>query len=134
MLRALNQRAFLHADDWITFRSSFLFLNQFFLRFLFFLWIKFLFLEFKTDGGTEEECTWIKTRLMYRKKSCSSFQKRRRGVWGGPEEDKRGKNASDKFADAATFMRCQLEMNYYFVCTEKPYVHIVLNVFMNMFL
>lgn len=80
------------------------------------------FLEFKTDGGTEEECTWIKTRLMYRKKkSCSSFWKSKKGG----EEDKRGKNASDKFADAATFMRCQLEMNYYFVCTEKPYVHIV---------
>jgi hypothetical protein len=43
------------------------------------------------------------------------------------------KNASHKFADVATFMRCQLEMNYYFVCT-KLYVHIVLNVFMNMFL
>jgi hypothetical protein len=42
------------------------------------------------------------------KKSCSSFE-------AGGEEDKRGKNASDKFADAATFMRCQLEMNYYFV-------------------
>jgi hypothetical protein len=46
------------------------------------------------------------------KKSCSSFE-------AGGEEDKRGKNASDKFADAATFMRCQLEMNYYFVCTEN---------------
>lgn len=36
---------------------------------------------------------------------------------------RRRKNASDKFADAATFMRCQLEMNYYFVCTETLCTH-----------